>query len=284
MKLKEEYNETATLKMLEKTFYKDDDPFFLRDKISFDEIYAILGYSKGRYPSSTDTNAFWKHFPTYQAQSMWSGERKNTYDTYVRNMSEAYNSGDYFHFIFNEGTATERMIINVTNQSSSLKLSQFLLSLQIQAPLTGNYQIPEFKIYLKKHITGDPLLKNDKMVIYYERSHRDRVYGSIVQAAKQCKIRSTDFSSIISAFYHLATDDDDTYPVGIAVEKNSTISFTESCANSILKQLTGVAINFSVKDASVQKNEKYKIKEKTPGAKEIFETVKKDCCKSFNEQ
>lgn len=284
MKLKEEYNKTATLEMLKKILYEDESLSTLRTEISFNEIYAILGYSKGRYPSSTDTNAFWKHFPTYQAQSMWYDKSgKDAYNTFMRKMSEAYNDGSYFHFKFNEGTATERMIINVTNQSSSLKLSQSLLSLQIQAPFTtSKYQIRKFKTYLKGSFTSDRFFKNDKMVIYYDRSYRNCVYDSIVQAAKQCEIISTDFSSTISGFYHLVTDDDDTLPVGIAVEKNPTISFTNSCANSILQQLTEVTINFSAEDASAQKKAKHKIKN-TLGTEKIFETVVEDCCKPFNE-
>lgn len=283
MKLKEEYNKTATLEMLKKILYKDESLSTLRTEISFNEIYDILGRSKGRYLSSTDANAFWKHFPTYQAQSMWHGKERDAYDTYMENMSNAYNSGNYFHFAFNKGTATERMIINVTNQSSSLKLSQSLLSLQIQAPFTtSKYQIRKFKTYLKGSSTSERLFKNDKMVIYYNRSYRNCVYDSIVQAAKQCEIISTDFSSTISGFYHLVTDDDDTLPVGIAVEKNPTISFTNSCANSILQQLTEVTINFSAEDASAQKKAKHKIKN-TLGTEKIFETVVEDCCKPFNE-
>lgn len=280
MKLKEEYNKTATLEMLKKILYEDESLSTLRTEISFDEIYDILGRSNGRYSPSTDANAFWKHFPTYRAQSMRSGERKKAYSTYMENMSDAYNSGNYFHFAFNEGTATERMIINVTNQSSSLKLSQSLLSLQIQAPFTtSKYQIRKFKTYLKGRPTSDRFFKNDKMVIYYDRSYRDCVYGSVVQAAKQCGIISTDFSSTISGFYHLVTDNDDTFPVGIAVEKNSTISFTDSCANSILQQLTEV--NLFDGSGTAKKDEKYEIK-KALGTEEIFTKVIEDCCKSFN--
>lgn len=127
-------------------------------------------------------------------------------------------------------------------------------------------------------ITVEPL-KNDKMVIYYERQHRDSIYGSIVQAAKQCKIISTDFSSTISGFYHLVTENDDTFPVGIAIEKNSTISFTDSCANSIFQQLTG--INLFDESESAKENEEYEIKN-TLEAEGIFIKVVEDCCKPFN--
>ncbi len=279
MELIEEYNETATLEMLQKMFYVDNDPFLLRDKISFYEIYNILSRSNAIYPSTKGADVYWTHFPMHKAQNM----SYEVYDNYMKEMNKAYDNGDYFHFVFNHNKATERMIINVTNQDSSLKLSQALLSLQIQAPLTGNYQIPTFKVYLRKRITGTPLLKNDKIVIYYERSHRDEVYKNVVDAANLCKVESENFSSIISGFYHLVIDDDSkTYPVGIAVEKDSKVSFTESCANSILKQLTGVAIIFSAKDVSDQKKIKYKIKENTLGAKKIFEIVTKTCCKQFN--
>lgn len=279
MKLKEEYNKTATLEMLKKILYEDETLSSRRTEISFDEIYDILSTSNDLYFPSTDANAFWKHFPTYQAQNMWYDKSgRDAYSAYMRKMSEAYNRGSYFHFDFNEGKATERMIINVTNQSSSLKLSQFLLSLQVQAPFTSKYQIPKFKTYLQGIITAEPL-KNDKMVIYYERQHRDSIYGSIVQAAKQCKIISIDFSSTISGFYHLVTENDDTFPVGIAIEKNSTISFTDSCANSIFQQLTG--INLFDESESAKENEEYEIKN-TLEAEGIFIKVVEDCCKPFN--
>ena len=279
MELIEEYNETATLEMLQKMFYVDNDPFLLRDKISFYEIYDILSRSNAIYPSTKGADVYWTHFPMHKAQNM----SYEVYDNYMKEMNKAYDNRDYFHFVFNQNKATERMIINVTNQDSSLKLSQALLSLQIQAPLTGNYQIPTFKVYLRKRITGTPLLKNDKIVIYYEQSHRDEVYRNVVDAAELCEVGPTDFSPVISGFYHLAANDATaTYPVGIAVEKNPKISFTESCANTILQQLTGVMIDLQRGDASAQKKVKYKITNTSLKAETLFDTVKGNCCKPFN--
>ena len=137
MELIEEYNKTATLEMLTRMFYEDDDPFCLREKISFEEIYCILSCSNSKYPPLVGNKKFVDYFPVCQAQTS-----QGAYDDYITEMDAAYDRGDYFHFRFNDSHATERMIINITNQSSSLKLSQSLLSSQLEAPFKSGYQIP----------------------------------------------------------------------------------------------------------------------------------------------
>ena len=120
------------------------------------------------------------------------------------------------------------------------------------------------------------------MVIYYEQSYRAAVYGYIIQAAKLCKVESKDFSETISAFYHVVSDNNKKYHVGIALEANPNISFTESCANTILQQLTGEKIDLFDKNASAKKEEKYEIKDNIHNADELFAIVIKNCCKPFN--
>ena len=150
-----------------------------------------------------------------------------------KDYTDAFNIGKYFHFK-SDRDADERMIINLYTQFEATELVHGLL-------YCANDYISRIKFFAVKQATPEKFLKCDKVVIYYDRQYRNHIYECVKTVADKGEIV---FKKELSAFYHIAGDDEGKYPVGIGVELMAS-SFTENRAAEILEALTGVKFNKS---------------------------------------
>lgn len=230
MKLMEDYNKDRTKKILEeikKGFTKE---------ISFDDIYSALGAEKFNYEQVTGDMPLNDYFPALNPQNMSS-----SYGSYVSSVNNAYDKNlTYYHLSFSEKKSSERMIINIQKQENTIKLAQKMLSIIMDKGME-NSRINSFKFMVGKKMPDK--IKNDKIVIYYDKINRDIVSKIVFEAAQKANIEFV--FNHLSAFYHLASvsnsdnkEEQEKYSVGVGVEIGGT-SFTAERAKEIFKFMTG---------------------------------------------
>lgn len=234
MKLIEAYNETKTKEMLKKI------KTGFTNEISFDDIYNALGAENFNYEQVTGDMFLSDYFPALNPQYNMSSS--SSYMTYVNSVNSVYNNNlTYYHLLFSEKKSSERMIINVQKQENTIKLAQKMLSIIMDKGMENSH-INSFKFMVGKKSPMPDKIKNDKIVIYYDKINRDNVSKIVFEAAKKANV---EFEPYLSAFYHIASvldsekkEEQDKFLVGIGVEISGT-SFTTERAKEIFKFMTG---------------------------------------------
>lgn len=199
---------------------------FGRASVSFNEIYNILGVEK---KTGTDYRyGQWAHFHAYLKQnSVYPQRYPAVFDNYWRNLQEIYRQGDYFHmFGMGEEGANERMIINLKTQEAALILVSYLLK-------DSSAFMKELKFFGKETSQGN-YFKYDKLIIYYRREDRERIFDAITRSS----VGGTLFLRDLSGFYDIYGQDENNYIVGIGKEIPGT-SFTTESAFKVTRALTG---------------------------------------------
>lgn len=218
MEVFEAFNETATKEYLQGLYGKE--------KVSFDDVYTVLGVEKAINP--TYGYGIEGHFMSYLNRYITYPQRnKQPFRNYINVLKECYTKGDYFHMFGDDAAANERMIINIKTQEGALILITHLLT---EIP----HYIKSLKYYGVK-LQLDKKFKYDKIVIYYNTSHRDNLYNTI----KASTIGGELFLKAISGFYHLCHDGNNKYFVGIGKEVEGT-SFTTETTYAVLSKMTGL--------------------------------------------
>ena len=134
------------------------------------------------------------------------------------------------------------MIINIQKQENTIKLAQKMLSIIMDKGMENSH-INSFKFMVSKKNPMPDKIKNDKIVIYYDKINRDNVGKIVFEAAQKANIEFV--FNHLSAFYHLASvsnsdnkEEQEKYSVGVGVEIGGT-SFTAERAKEIFKFMTG---------------------------------------------
>lgn len=200
--------------------------------VSFRDIYDRLGREKDDFsPYHKGDGELIQNFFTFPVMYPQGKNMEELVDNINGIYQKSYQKGAYFHFK-SDRTANERMIINLSTQQEATML--------VRDALYWSYNvISRIKFFASEHEKVTKSLKCDKMVIYYDRIHRDVIFQTVCNAAKN---RGYNFKEELSAFYHIAGDNDGSYPVGIGIELMFS-SFTENRTAEILEALTGVTFN-----------------------------------------
>lgn len=157
------------------------------------------------------------------------------------NQYVAFNHGDYFQWTkknddnsVKDNLPKERMILNTSNQKESYELALFLASQE-------NELIDSIKFYAmsKENFSNNPLIKCDKIVIYYKKKHRQAILNVISNYVKSTHII---LKNNLSAFYDIFCDISTNAYVGIADEADASYSFTEFNRDCVLEAINAKCI------------------------------------------
>lgn len=220
--ISEKYNETMTRAILTSLFDK------MSENVSYNDIYCFLGCEKS-------PNSKYYSMDCKKDLDRLSNEYKDNFSPQYPEISitDAYNAGDYFHIIVNEGIApTRRIIINAINQKTSLEIVERILDCE-----NVKAKIQELKFFAKspKNQTEENL-KYDKIVLYISDANED----TLIEVFKLLEKGET--LKDLSAFYDIY-EEDGKY-LGVGTENNSWESFSEQRTENIISFFGNIVHNY----------------------------------------
>ena len=249
VKLKEQYNKTATkarLGQLHGARY-----------VNYEEVYALFSTEQAGNPDYCNGNL--DDFREFYGRMLLAPQNDPLAQSdYRLHLEYSYQSmGDYYHCSKGENmpSPNQRMIINVNTQHDALLLAGQLRS------VTDLWIT--FKLFLQEYnvlTAPDIRFKYDKMVIYYENDSRNTQRDGILNLVAAA-LPSTAFKTEFSAFYDIyetvSSVDSGNFCVGVGLEANPQISFSEFATLYTISCLSGADTDYIY----AHQNEQYPVSE-----------------------